>query len=379
MKHLNRQRLAENIEEIARYDFDNQKVFGSSYAVVQEDKVIYKKHFGHTSVQGDAEVSDDTLYRLASMTKPITAFATLILVEREKLSLSDNVSKYLPEFENIHIIQEDADGAMDLGKPVHQPTIRDLLTHTSGIGTDARKLEKMTTDDKSTVEKTIAYFANAGLDFEPASKQAYSAFGAFDVLVKIIQKITGTDYESFLQKEIFQPCGMKNTVFVPSQKQWDHFIQMHNKVNGTSVNATMKKDCVFETFPCTHYLGGAGLASTLKDYIEFAKLLLKEGATSQKALISKETFQVFRTPLLEEKIMPGSQKWGLGVRVIVHEHYRDLPVGSFGWSGAYGSHFWIDPKNKVAAVFMKNSLYDGGAGNESARNFEKAVNSSFET
>lgn len=89
--------------------------------------------------------------------------------------------------------------------------------------------------------------------------------------------------------------------------------------------------------------------------------------------MKKATFQLMCTPQVSEEIMPGSERWGLGVRVITDTSYPDLEVHTFGWSGAYGSHFWVDPVNKVTAVFMKNSLFDGGAGNESAGNFEKAV------
>jgi CubicO group peptidase (beta-lactamase class C family) len=376
MKVLNKKILEANIEKIAEYDFDNQKVFGSAYAVIQNGELIYKKYFGYINLITKENITGDTLFRLASMTKPITAFATLILVDRGLISLSDKVSKYLPEFENIHIKQIDDKGNyIDLGLAKAQPTIRDLLTHTSGIGNS--KSGRMSSDDKSTVDNSVSFFSKVGLDFEPFSKQDYSGFAAFDVLVKIIEKITNTDYESFLNKEIFKPCGMTNTVFVPNQKQWNNLIAMHNKVEGKCTVAEMKENCIFEDFPCTHFVGGAGLASTLDDYLKFAKMLLNNGVVSEKRLVSEETFKLLSTPWVSEDIMPGWERWGLGVRVITNESYPNLPVGAFGWSGAYGSHFWIDPVNKIAAVFMKNSKFDGGAGNESAQNFEKAVKDSF--
>ena len=197
------------------------------------------------------------------------------------------------------------------------------------------------------------------------------------MLVKIIEKITKTDYLHFLQQEIFEPCEMVNTTFIPSHEQWKQIIAMHNKIDGNNSVAKMKENCVFVEYPCTHYLGGAGLVSTLDDYSKFAKMLLNKGKTPKKQILSEETFRLLHTPFVSEEIMPSNERWGLGVRVIVKESYKTLPVGTFGWSGAYGSHFWVDPTNKVAAVFMKNSLFDGGAGNESARNFEKAVNDSF--
>ena len=378
MNKLHKNLLKINIEKAAQYDFDNHKVFGSAYCVIQEDNVIYKNCFGHTSDDNTEPVTENTLFRLASMTKPVTAIATLILVERGQLSLSDKVSDYLPEFKDIHITQiTDTNERIDLGKAQNDITICHLLTHTSGIGSNAVKLEKMTDEDKKSIDNTVKFHSEVGLDFEPGTKQQYSGTGAFDVLVKIIEKITKTDYLNFLQQEIFEPCEMVNTTFVPTQEQWKQIIAMHNKVVGKNNVAKMKENCIFADYPCTHYLGGAGLVSTLADYSRFAKMLLNKGQTLKKQILGEETFRLLHTPFVSEEIMPSNERWGLGVRIIVKEDYKTLPVGTFGWSGAYGSHFWVDPANKIAAVFMKNSLFDGGAGNESACNFEKAVNDSF--
>ncbi len=378
MNKLDKNLLKFNIEKAVRFDFDNHKVFGSAYCVIQEDKVIYKNGFGTTSADNAEAVTENTIFRLASMTKPITAVATLILVERGQLSLSDKVSDYLPEYKDVHITQiSDANKIIDLGKAQNDITILHLLTHTSGIGSDAAKSQKMTDEDKKSIDNTVKFHSEIGLDFEPGTKQQYSGTGAFDVLVKIIEKITKTDYLHFLQQEIFAPCDMVNTTFIPNREQWTQIIAIHDKVDGKNTVAKTKENCIFYDYPCTHYLGGAGLVSTLDDYSKFAKMLLNNGKTPKKQILSEETFRLLHTPFVSEKIMPSNERWGLGVRVIVKKDYKTLPVGTFGWSGAYGSHFWIDPVNKVAAVFMKNSLFDGGSGNESARNFEKAVNASF--
>ncbi len=378
MNKLDKNSLKINIEKIAQYDFDNHKVFGSAYCVIQENNVIYKNCFGTTSVNNAEPVTENTIFRLASMTKPITAIATLVLVERGQLSLSDKVSDYLPEFKDIHIKKiTAANELIDLGKAQNDITICNLLTHTSGIGSDPLKSEKMTDEDKKSIENTLQFYFKTGLDFEPGTKQQYSATGAFDVLVKIIEKIAETDCLTFLQQEIFEPCEMLNTTFVPTQEQLKQIIAMHDKVDGKNSVAKTKENCVFVNYPCTHYLSGAGLVSTLDDYSKFAKMLLNKGQTPKKQILSEETLRLLHTPFVSEDIMPSNERWGLGVRIIVKEEYKTLPVGTFGWSGAYGSHFWIDPINKVAAVFMKNSLFDGGSGNESARNFEKAVNDSF--
>lgn len=376
VKKLNIALLKRNIEQAAQYDLDNHKVFGSAYCVIQDDSVIYENYFGNTSAAKTKPVTNNTIFRLASLTKPITAIAVLILVERGMLSLSDHVSDYLPDFKEIHITQiTDTNEIIDLGKAKNDITICHLLTHTSGFGSNAKKSKAMTDEDKESIDNTIDFYFKAGLDFEPGTKSQYSGTGAFDVLVKIVEKITKTDYLSFLQKEIFSPCEMVNTTFVPTPKQWGQMIAMHNRVDGQNCDTQMKDNCIFEDHPCSHYLGGAGLVSTLEDYSKFAKMLLNKGKTPKKQILEPETFKLLHTAFAPRRSI--NENWGLGVRVVVKEEYKILPAGAFGWSGAYGSHFWIDPTNKIAAVFMKNSFVDGGAGNESARNFEKAVNDSF--
>lgn len=375
---LNEELLKINIEKAIQYDFGNHKVFGSAYCVIQDNNVIYEKYIGNTSADNTEPVTKNTMFRIASMTKPITAIAVLILVDRGQLSLYDKVADYLPEFKNVHITQiSDSNEIIDFGEAKCDITVWNLLTHTSGIGSEVTKTQKMTDEDKKSIDKSLKFYFETGLDYEPGTKQQYSGTAAFDVLVKIIEKITKKDYLCFLQKEIFEPCDMVNTTFVPTQKQWGQIIAMHNKVDDQNNVAEMKENCVFEDYPCSHYLGGAGLVSTLDDYSKFAKMLLNKGKTPKKQILEEKTFCLIHTLLVPEEIMPSNERWGLGVRVIVKEEYKTLPIGAYGWSGAYGSHFWIDPVNKVAAIFMKNSLFDGGAANESARNFEKAVNDSF--
>ena len=325
-------------------------------------------------------VGEKTLFRLASMTKPITAVAALILVERGLIDLYDTVEKYLPEFSDIKIISPDSNGNFTvISEPSKKVRIINLLNHTSGIGTNPEKMQLMTDNDRKSTDNFLSFLLKHGLDFEPETRQAYSGTGAFQVLVKIIEKVTKTDYQTFLKEEIFKPLDMNDTDFIPNETQWKEFISLHNQRNGENIEEVTEKNCIFRNFPCTHCLGGAGLFSNLEDYSKFAKFLLNDGKIGDKQLIKPETLRLMRTPQVSENIMGGNERWGLGVRVITSPDYGNLPVGTYGWSGAFGSHFWIDIENKIAAVFMKNSLFDGGSANESARNFEKAVNDSLIT
>lgn len=267
MKLLNGILLAENVQAIAQYDIERKKVFGSAYYVYQENNLAFEECYGTVSIELGKRVTNDTLFRLASMTKPITAMATLILVDRGLLSLDDALDKYLPEFEMIRIID---DNRNDCGAPQIKPTIRTILNHTSGIGSSEYKMQRMCDADKKTLDASVDFFAREGLDFEPTSRQWYSGMGAFDVLTKIIEVVSGKDYLDFLIEEIFIPCNMHDTTFIPDIEQTGRMVEMHNRVNGENVIHQMLDGCIYEDFPWNHYLGGAGLVSTLQDYCNFA-------------------------------------------------------------------------------------------------------------
>ena len=372
MKQIDMERLSANIDCIAQYDTSNNKAFGSAYAVYQ-DGFLLEKCYGTVSLNSDIPVTGTSVFRLASMTKPITAVATLILAEKGLLSLDDSIDRFLPDFKNIKITNASGNSVT----PKRIPTIKNILSHTSGIGCIADKIARMNADDERTLDASVAFYLKSGLDFEPGTMQMYSGTGSFDVLTKIIETVTKTDYLSFLKQEIFDPCKMPDTTFIPTPEQQQRMVAMHNKCNGENAVSEMPAGCIFESYPCTHYLGGAGLVSTLRDYGNFAKMLLYKGKTEAGQILREETFDLLCTPQVPREIMTGNQRWGFGVRVITEDAYPFLPKGSFGWSGAYGSHFWVDLTNKIFAVFMKNSKFDGGAANESARKFEEAVYSSF--
>ena len=231
----------------------------------------------------------------------------------------------------------------------------------------------MNDEDRRTLENAVAMYATFPLAFHPTEREAYSGTIAWDILVTILQKVTGEDYLSFLTREIFKPCEMTDTTFVPTAEQWARIVPMHNRVDGKSVEQPRPEGCVFENIPCTHYLGGAGVISNLSDYVKFALMLQNGGVYNGRRIISEASLREMATPQLSLSANPGSQPWGLGVRVIRGEEYRRLPAGSFGWSGAYGTHFWVDPVNRITAVYMKNSVFDGGSGAITSAHFEEDV------
>lgn len=380
MKKLNIEVLSENIKSRAESDIKENNICGASIAVISPDETLYKAHFGTLSAEDKSPLNDSTLFRMASMTKPVTAVAIMALYDKGLIDIDDPVENYLPQFEGRYIVKMIDGRAEKVCKAETTLTVKHLLTHTSGLLAGECGVvyaNKLSAEANKSLKGTVDYYSSVGLSFEPYTKNEYSPTAAFDVLSRIVEVISDTDYAEFVTKHITDPCGMSNTVFVPTEEQWRRIIPMHTKENGKSGVFEMKEGCVFENVPATHYLGGAGLISSLDDYTAFAKMLLNKGEINGNRVISEKAVKLISTPHVSESIMPGNERWGLGVRVITSDNYKYLPVGAFGWSGAYGTHFWIDPINSIAAVYMKNSMFDGGSGAVTAANFEKDVFNSF--
>ena len=341
--------------------------------MAQSGKVVYKECYGEAVLNGTS-VSDDTLYRLASMTKPITAVTTMILVERGLLSLDDTVDRFYPSFSAMCV--KNAEGG--LYKAKEKITVENILTHTSGIGSGAvwnDTVKRMTAENIESVDAFVDFLSKQPLSFSPNSKQEYSGIGAFSVLTGMIQKITDMPYGDFLKKEIFEPCNMQNTTFEPTEQQWKRLIYMHDKRNGKNEIGQTFDNCVFEWIPPQNHLGGAGLISSMEDYFHFAQMLLNGGTYDGKRIVSKQSIDEISRP----RVFKGNGSyWGLGVRVVTTNDTHHIPAGSYGWSGAYGTHFWIDPHNEIVGIYLKNSRYDGGSGALTSKRFESNVYSSFQ-
>lgn len=376
MKKLDIRLLQKNVEKRIENDISENNISGASVAVISPDELLYKAHFGTLSSEDKTPLDDTVLFRMASMTKPVTAVATSVLYDKGLIEIDDPVEKYLPRFKERYIVKMENGMPKNVGKAQTPITLKHLLTHTSGIlagECGAYYANGLTAEADEVLEATVDYYSTVGLSFEPFTKTEYSGTAAFDVLARVIEVVSYMPYSEFVRKYITEPCDMGNTVFVPSTEQWERIIPMHKKENGESGIFEMKKGCVFESTPAEHALGGAGLVSSLDDYTRFARMLLNNGAINGGRVISEKAVGLISKPHVPESIMPGNERWGLGVRVIASENYRFLPVGTYGWSGAYGTHFWIDPVNSLAAIYMKNSKHDGGSGAVTAANFEKDV------
>lgn len=369
---LNSEKLASSVAQVTNARIENGTLTGAQVLVKQCGETVLSETYGLDGVGGN-ELKDDAIYRIASMTKPVTALALLIEYDRGNIDIYADVADYLPEFADMTVQVKDKDGnVIGTEKATKNIKVYQLVSHTSGIGEVDLNDEAFT--DYS-MESSCKYLSKQPLYFNPGTDQMYST-GAFDVAARIIELSSKMEISEYLKVNIFDKLGMTDTTFEPSEAQWNRFVKVHNMENGKAVNAKTVDGCVFGSFPAEYHAPGAALCSTAKDYSKFAEMLLNGGkAEDGTVVISEETLKLMSTPV-EDDNTNGSTRWGLGVTVRVKAS-ATLPVGSFGWSGAYGSHFWVDPVNKITAVYMKNSSYDGGAGNKSATEFEKTLMKSF--
>ena len=372
-----------NFSKLTAYldSLEREGIPGCDLAVWQDHRCIYRHQAGWKDAQRTIPANGSEVYRLYSTSKVILAVSIMRLKEEGKLSLDDPLAKYLPVFADMSI-GEVVDGELRfVRKNPTPPTVRNLLTHTSGIGcgfVGDKTFAMMTMNEHATLDSAVNAYAKQLLSFEPGTKQEYSPIAAFDVAARIIELLSGKDIESYLQENIFAPCGMTDTTFVPSDEMRARMVCMHTKEADRSWYDTMPDACVFETIPVTHPLGGGGLVSTAEDYSKFAEMLLAGGLCGDQRIVSEASVKEMATVQVPLDFHPGPEHWGLGVRVVSGEGYERLPVGTFGWSGAYGTHCWIDPVNRVTAVYMKNSRHDGGSGARTSADFERDVFNSFE-
>ena len=372
MRRLNKELLKNHLIRRTEADLHDGRVGGVSVSLWQDGEEVFSHSFGETN--------ERTLFRMASMTKPVTAVATMIAVERGLLSLDDPIEKYLPEFANMRVAVCNESGEVIGEEPARRSlTPRLLLAHSSGLDYDGpccKEFSNMTDEERLTMENSVAACARMHLSFQPGESQGYSHTVAWDPLLTIIQNLTGEDYAEFITKEIFVPCGMVDTTYTPSDEQYSRMIPMHDFIDGKATTVELQKGW-YTCFPNTHYLGCAGLYSTLADYIKFALMLQNGGEINGHRILSEKSVREIATPQLSESANPGGQPWGLAVRVIRGNDER-LPEGAFGWRGAYGTHFWVDPTNRITEVYMKNSHFDRGHTAITAAHFEEDVMAALE-
>lgn len=359
LKTLNTGKLKKNIDSTIKNLLSEQKLGGAEILINQNGERIFHEVYGKKN--DNQKLDFGCLYRIASMTKPITAVAVLKEVERGTIDLDADVSDYLPDYEYSNFdIAKIVDGKIEIvGKNTKRMKVFHLLSHTSGLGADligVKAMEEMPKEAKTSLENAVKYYAGTPLMFEPYTWERYSITASFDAAARIVELVSAKTYDKYLYDNIFEPLSMNDTTFSPNESQWKRMAGVFcTDKNGNAVERAMTEGCVFESLPPSYMCAGGGLASSAEDYSKFAEMLLNDGKDkSGNQIIRDDLIKKMRHSVVDDSIMDQIHRWGLGVRVVVSK--KDiLPIGSFGWSGAYKTHFWVDPENRITAILMQNS------------------------
>jgi CubicO group peptidase (beta-lactamase class C family) len=321
------------------------------------------------------------------MTKPVAALAILMLVEEGKVRLADPVSTYLPSFKNMKVAVPVPGAAPPAqGQPPQfftvpaerEVTVLDVLTHSSGLMSGAASNAGGQTAFRSRHEAGLAWVDNLGadtvLEFQPGTRWAYSSVAGLDVAARIVEKVSGKTFDGFLRERLFGPLGMDDTFFWPSAAQRARLVTNYRRADGR-LEPNPDPDSMSSP---VYFSGGGGLMSSAESYARLAMMLANGGEWNGVRILSPATVRLMGATILPDTL-PGRQPgegYGLGVRSISDRAARLTLIedGSFGWSGAYGTHFWVDPAHKLVAILLSQVSGWGAPGPTSPTNdFETAV------
>lgn len=350
----------ERIRPVLQDYVDKGNLPGFLTVVARRGKIVHFETIGMQDVENNKPVEPDTIFRIYSMSKPITSVAVMMLYEEGHFQLGTPVSKFIPEFENMKVYNEDQTEILDAKKKI---TIKHLLMHTAGFTygwgkkpVDERYKELKIFDtvmDLTPSEKLanmVEKLSTIPLVHEPGEKWTYGV--STDVLGYLVEVVSGMPFEEFLQTRLFGPLGMVDTGFsVPPEKQ-DRFAALYrpNKEDGMERiedRGTRLANGEINFFPS----GGGGVASTAADYIRFSQMLLNGGELDGVRILGKKTVELMR--------YPHHDNWfGLGFRVVTDEEPPNIleSVGNFSWDGAAATTFWIDPKEELIGLLMTQLL-----------------------
>lgn len=370
------------VERMAREDLEIGRVACAEVLIGNREGV--KLHRQFSGEGGKKTVRPDSLFRMASMTKPVVGVCFLIQYERGLIGLDDPVSRYIPELGNLTVGEFDSRWNVTGSHPSpREVTPRDLLTHSSGVGSGMwyyTKCDKAAIAEGMTLADKMADYGQMYLEFDPGTGASYSALAGFDILARLTEITSGMSIERFARENLFDPLGMSDSTFDPTPEQMGRIVTMHAERNGQAVpDEGSVEGRTFGGLPRTYFSGGAGLVSCGKDYARFAQMLLCEGQLPGGArILQPETVREMASPQLDPKKTWGvddTWSWGLSVRVVTKDNGSQKPLnhGAFGWSGAYGTHFWVDPVNGLFAVYLSNMTTAGGSGALTARRIEAVV------
>lgn len=359
-------------------------VYGIATRLVHKGEVISDVRAGIIRLEDQAPISDDTIYRIYSMSKPITGVAMMMLWEEGAFSLDDPITDYVPEFEGLRVLNGVAEDGSAMTVAVERaPTMREVMSHTAGFaygltGTDAantafRDREILRRPD---LQSFIDAVADVPLLFQPGDAWAYSA--AVDIQGYVVEKISGQRFGDFLETRLFAPLGMVDTAFAVGPDDYDRFSEVYGPHPETGQLVPVPYPQVqFKPETIAFESGGGGLTSTMNDYARFCQMLLNGGELEGVRILKPDTIELMRTNVLPPELLLSSNGqnqgetragigFGLDLGVINDPVAAEAPYapGTYFWGGAAGTWFWIDPVNELFFIGMIQTFERDGAASE---------------
>lgn len=363
---------------------------GAVAMVARNGKVVYSTAVG-TSGINNQPMNADNVFRLASMTKPIVTVAMMMLVEEGKCTLEEPISKYIPEFKKPMILKEvNAKDSTYTAEPSpSEITIRQLLSHTSGIGygfTNPKvsgviyakaKIPDGSNLDNITIGEKMKELGKQPLLHAPGTKWTYGL--GTDVAGYLVEVISGKNVSDFCEERIFKPLGMKDTHFFRPETDESRLVHLFTEINGNIVDAMTFPQAKGLYFPTrgakSYFSGGGGLSGTATDYLKFMQMILNGGTLNGTRILSRKTIEAMSNNQIGDlTINAKGTKFGLGFSIeTAQSSYRKLgSEGRLGWGGLYNTTFWIDPKEKLVAVLM-TQIYPSTHQSDLYEKFENLV------
>ena len=345
---------------------EEKQVAGLVWLLERHGKVVDYNADGVLDVRKPETIQKDSIFRIFSMTKPVTGVAMMMLYEEGKWQINDPVSRYIPEFAHLKVYAgKNEDGSAKLEDAKRSMTMRELMTHTAGLGyvlspnqpVDKMIIEQNLLNPNAPLQTMIDGLAKVPLLAQPGTRWSYSI--AVDVQGYLVEKFSGLPFAEFAKKRIFDQLGMKDTAFYVPKEKLARLAQVHTGSGPSLAETSLAVDAA-RADPTVVPLGpsgGGGLYSTAIDYARFCEMLLQGGQLNGVRLLAPRTVEMMRTNLVNPdplKTMPPGTGWGMDFQVVTDAAAAGeaVPTGTFSWFGIAGTWFWIDPVKDLAFVGM---------------------------
>lgn len=357
-----------NLNSVLQNYVDDNSISGAVALVARKNKIVFFDAVGKSDIEKNKVMEKDAIFRIASQSKAIISVGVMILQEQGRLLISDELGDYIPEFKKTNVEELNKEGGYEIVDAKRPITIRDLLTHTSGIGygyglsKDLWEKAKIQgwyfADRNEPILETVKRIASLPFEAHPGEKFVYGY--NTDILGAVIEVISGQSLETFLQNRILTPLGMNDTHFYLPKSKVSRLATVYSSgdygIVKAPVDGTMVSQGAYVKGPRKSFSGGAGFLSTALDYAKFLQMMLNGGKFDGKRIISRKSIELMTTDHLDQATFEWTKGtgFGLGFSVLTNLGLRGEygTLGEYGWGGAYHSSYWVDPKEELLVVYL---------------------------